>query len=198
MLEVARKSVSHPLLLWLAICQLAPLSVQASEDASQSSTPPLRGLIPSPQKIATPDKSPKTGNSVESFFQLPPAPAAASSFHTQTVHGTREAKKASAGRALWHLMDNIGIPLPAGKQEEALDPTIRRGYVNPPLPEIDTAKAPKRKHEIVIESPAVQSTRPPLPPASTRAAEVAIQRKIPESELEGVDIAVPGKADEKK
>jgi hypothetical protein len=80
-------------------------------------------------------------------------------------------------------MDNLGVPLPTGKNVEALDPSLRRNYVNPELPNINNYKTRSARTQTAIkgyEPPPVRSTQTPVPTA-------IIMQKIPASELEGVD-----------
>lgn len=104
---------------------------------------------------------------------------------------------------MWHVLDNIGVPMFSGNHDESLDPSIRRYYVNPPLPEIDAHKTPrtaKNSKEIVIESPARQTqeshSQQTSASGTTSSAAMTIQPKIPASELEGIDL--PGKTDAQK
>jgi hypothetical protein len=152
--------------------------------ASRSGTnaPQLRGLIGAPGMVA-PGKS---ENSVESFFQT----NAAKSGPGYALIKSGETPSSSLGAphsALWHIMDNLGIPVPTGSNVEALDPSLRRNYVNPALPEINNYKSRSARKqplykEAQIQVPPTQSAQQPVPTA------INLQ-KIPESELEGVDFS---------
>ena len=170
-----------------------PANLPASAAGNMPAAPQLRGIIGAPRV------SPGQDNSVESFFQCPPVQDLPVKSDKWAAPENREKRpfKTTAGRAIWHIMDNVGVPMFAGNHDEALDPNIRRGYVNPPLPEIDKPKTAKKRHEIVIETPSVQSTRPQTQSDSSQASAVAIQRKIPDSELEGIEV-IPGKDDAQK
>jgi hypothetical protein len=73
----------------------------------------------------------RTG-SIESFFQCPPTVASAQKDRKSTP-------LRSSGRLIWHVMDNIGIPVPTGSEED-LDPSLKQPYVMP-LPKM--LKEPK-------------------------------------------------------
>jgi hypothetical protein len=128
----------------------------------------------------------KSENSVESFFQT----NAAKSGPGYALIRSGETPSNSQGAphsALWHIMDNLGIPVPTGSNVEALDPSLRRNYVNPALPEINNYKPRSARKqplykEAQIQVPPTQSAQQPVPTA------INLQ-KIPDSELEGVDFS---------
>ena len=138
----------------------------------------LRGLIGSPADAST-DKS---DDSVASFFQINAAKTgpAYGLINSNTKSGSAPGASHSA---FWHIMDNLGVPLPTGNNTEALDPSLRRNYVNPELPNINNYKTRSGKTQNL--SGGYQPT--PTSSTQTPAATAINMQKIPASELEGVD-----------
>jgi hypothetical protein len=129
-------------------------------------------------------------NAVESFFQcapiqnLPPGPAVLNSRRTDLQHkaaasAEQDSIKGKAGRFMWHVLDNAGIPMPLKGKEDGLDPSLRRSYTNPPLPDIERTNIRDRGSEELVQSTIQSSTT------------VDVRQKIPLSELEGVEISQP-------
>jgi hypothetical protein len=85
----------------------------------------------------------------------------------------------SAGRAIYHILDNVGIPLPY-KNTADLDPSIA---VPPP--------------ELSVEVKRLERVNPPSDQSSTENVPQFPQsfqptaQKIPASELEGVELPTP-------
>jgi hypothetical protein len=143
--------------------------------------PQLRGLIGTPGGTL-----PGSENSVESFFQVNAAKTGPG-YKLMNAGSVSGSSPAANHTALWHIMDNLGIPVPTGSNAEALDPSLRRNYVNPELPEINHYKSRSVKRQPLIEEaqnqpPAIRSAQQPAPSA------INIQ-KIPDSELEGLDFS---------
>jgi hypothetical protein len=156
----------------------------------------LRGLIGAPA-------APSGENSnVESFFQIPSglnpsSPDKESARHSQAFATERKPFDNSAGRFLWHLLDNVGIPVPIGSHDQALDPSIRRNYVNPPLPDPDKYRNSANRNTVANDSMPSQIPSSAVGPGdSTRVPAISIQQKIPTSELEGTDLST--KSDDRK
>lgn len=161
----------------------------SSTSTSSSAAPQLRGQIGGSNK--TSDAGVQTQGSIDSFFQTNAAKSGPS--YALIKNGSTPTTRTDASHsALWHIMDNLGIPVPTGSNIEALDPTLRRNYVNPVLPEINSYKTRSLKKQALVKethisSPSVQTAPPPAPSA------INIQ-KIPDSELEGLDFS--GKSDD--
>jgi hypothetical protein len=139
-------------------------------------------------------------NSIDSFFQLPgsststpansasqgevqlhgPMPSPVSPSPSITEQRSAPTSEHHGGRFLYHLLDNIGVPLPADKSE-ALDPSLR---ASPP----STTLATKNVTAVAgTNGGAIQNTF--QLPQPTPAAQPA--GRIPESELEGVELPAP-------
>jgi hypothetical protein len=153
----------------------SPLAIAA--DGEKSSTDPaLRGAI---GKVGS---SPDPAATVESFFQvgpvnnsrarqvarvpaaLPPGPA------------DKKPVLKEVGHALWHVMDNAGVPMFLGKSND-LDPSIDTSHGMPPsmVPTLKrTDKAVENAKQTVVEGPSQIDT--------------GAIHKIPQSELEGVEL----------
>ena len=131
-------------------------SDQAIQKNSPKSSPSLQLRGPAGGSIKDLENESTTkSNSVDSFFQcgaLQNLPSMSKrdrtkALSTETDVGAfqklpKEETKTgsphpSAGRFLWHFMDNLGIPMFYGNHDEALDPSIRRAYSNPKLPDIN-------------------------------------------------------------
>jgi hypothetical protein len=132
-------------------------------------------------------------NSVESFFQCGPTPAPGdqrdNSNHQSTglpLHrSSREVQQKSslraAGRIVWHILDNIGVPMFVGKDRD-LDPSIDRSNWMPP-PTVSTKVTALKKME--------QSSASAIPESAGPSTSQGNGHKIPESELEGVELPAP-------
>jgi hypothetical protein len=124
------------------------------------------------------------GSSVESYFDMrattmkpreyPLSAAAARNASAQNE------KKASAGRLLWHVFDNLGVPVK----------TDREPFVDPSLVDSPTGVVapvvPKEKELLSQRRSAAAQGSPD--PAQTKAITGQPFQKIPESELEGVTL----------
>lgn len=177
--------------------------------------PQLRGLIGAPHA-----RSEQPGG-VDSFFQCAPMESPESSAPKRINGASVEDPLANkiqssgsssdgGGRLLWHVLDNVGIPVPYKNKDASLAPGIRRSYSNPPIPDINTypegeTKKRKRKHALTV-SPTQNEIRQAQDKAGTgtgtntstgtstsagagaRTSVVNIQQKIPASELEGTEV----------
>jgi hypothetical protein len=148
-------------------------AIQSGTNSAQ-----LRGLIGSPADASTG----KSDDSVASFFQINAAKTgpAYGLINSNTKSGSSPGATHSA---LWHIMDNLGVPLPTGSNTDALDPSLRRNYVNPELPNINNYKARSGKTQTLSKG----YQPPPTSSTQTPAATAINMQKIPASELEGVD-----------
>lgn len=138
---------------------------------------------------------------LDSFFQLSPqvqsvlregkvsvntpVTAPALSPPRRTVSGETKDDGLHLGRAMYHILDNIGVPMPY-KNKSDLDPSI---IVPPPSFSVEARKLEKVN---INHSPAAAETVPEFPKAFQPAP------KIPASELEGVDLPAPGDAPKEK
>lgn len=93
-----------------------PLATQKSAGASVESVGTQQPLPSTTEK-----------NTVESFFQC-------NSLNIPVKTKTSIKKKTSllggAGKVLWHVLDNLGVPMFVGKDSD-LDPSLRQAYVMP-------------------------------------------------------------------
>jgi hypothetical protein len=157
-------------------------TIETAASRSGANAPQLRGLIGAPGMVA-PGKS---ENSVESFFQTNAAKSGPS--YALIRSGETPSKSQGAPHsALWHIMDNLGIPVPTGSNVEALDPSLRRNYVNPALPEINNYKPRSARKQPLYREAQIQV--PPTPRAQQPVPTAINLQKIPDSELEGVDFS---------
>jgi hypothetical protein len=133
---------------------------------------PATGLSPA---VGTPG----TDNSVASFFQLPPSQPA-----NQTTSGA--SKKASVRRMVWHVMDNMGVPMIVGKDND-MDPSINRADGMPPI-QVPTMAGFKKMDKQIKHNEETANE-----PATANAVPNgnAALHKIPQSELEGVELPAP-------
>ena len=196
--------------------------------------PPLRDYIGAEgRQVST--------NSVEAFFQLPPP--LPPSKRLETTRYLQEGRLKSSGklpsnitapmqtssadvnsdkpkfkidRAVWHIMDNMGIPMLWGNEDIDLDPSISRPYIMPPPNELAEQKSGRfdwiRRNRIKEErktdsgtAPAPASGVTSATPFGTKASSGSMpqwtdpnMRKIPESELEGIKLPAPGSMDDDK
>jgi hypothetical protein len=121
-------------------------------------------------------------SSIDAFFQKPKQPvlpsingqlpAKAPSDAGNSQAGKEEHKGFRLGRFLYHVLDNAGVPVPV-KKDDALDPSIA-------APSTQLSVDVKRLERIVPPGEATASGQARLP-----------NQKIPESELEGVELPVP-------
>ena len=143
-------------------------SASASSSASYPSTP-----------------SSATGKgSIESYFQLS---GSRSSVPPEVRSRPDDAtkKKFSPGKALWHILDNAGVPMFGGNTDADIDPRITRSYIDPPLPNLNS-KVGKASDDTIDTSKlhTISSDKDPG---------YAIQgtpHKIPEGQLEGTDLPI--------
>ena len=145
-----------------------------------SNDPQLRGL----SGTASINANQGTGD-VEAFFQINntgKTPAAGYASHDQSTarllseFNSPEPKKSATGapfRFLWHVMDNAGVPMFFGKNDDDLDPSLRQGY--------SSAVTIEAKQSGLID-PSTGATGNGAVNAPSKGP-----HKIPESELEGTD-----------
>lgn len=123
---------------------------------------------------------PEGSGSVESFFQLTPFnvahPPSSRSAPDTVQPGSQEEKKFSAGRFIWHVLDNAGVPLPVRDTSGDLDPSLRNGYA-----------LPARPHELEQK---VDSTAAAKPAQGDGKLNPTVLDKIPRGELEGTDYSM--------
>jgi hypothetical protein len=112
---------------------------------------------------------------IESFFQVrknnsPPAVV-------EDQRHQQRAPKTAPGRALWHILDNAGIPMFMGNKDEDLDPSLTRNYTNPPQ-----LSAENKDTKTQSGSGSAKQT-------ATETVSVTKCHKIPDSELEGIEVS---------
>jgi hypothetical protein len=178
-------------------CALAP-STKASElvgqDQSNSAIVPLLH-----QAIGQPTGKSTGDDSIESFFQIPrttagPRPTTVlSTDQVDQRYAKVEAGSAKnnspalsgAGRFLWHVLDNAGVPMVFGKHSD-LDPLIDPGTLDSlSLGQLEKSKtkwSTDSRRDDVQSFVGSESAIPLNNGGSTH--------KIPQSELEGVDLPV--------
>ncbi len=177
---------------------LSGSSGSVSGATTPSSDPQLRGLSGSDSV-----NSSQNSGSVESFFQISntlKTPAAEytsndkTASHLLSEFNSPEPKRAAAGapfRFLWHVMDNAGVPMFFGKNDDDLDPSLRHGYseTNYSKPNYAGTISPGQSRSSATDyKPA--NTIEGTTRATARSATGAPSQtphKIPESELEGTD-----------
>jgi hypothetical protein len=161
--------------------------------ASSSAEPQLRGLSGS----ASVSANQGTG-SVESFFQIDNngrTPASQYTSNNKTASrllsefNSPEPRKSAAGapfRFLWHVMDNAGVPMFVGKNDDDLDPSLRQGYQGQ---NFSGQSYSGQSHSTAADykpTSTVEGTNG-VPRRSAVSAPSPGPHKIPESELEGTD-----------
>jgi hypothetical protein len=163
--------------------EIAPRGLQPTEIVPTGLAPtgtkglPATRLSPT---VGTPTAGfPVTDNSVASFFQLPPSQPA-----NQTTSGA--SKKASVRRMVWHVMDNMGVPMIVGKDND-MDPSINRADGMPPI-QVPTMASLKKMDKQIKHNEETANE-----PATANAVPNgnAALHKIPQSELEGVELPAP-------
>lgn len=148
--------------------------------------PQLRGLSGS----ASVNSSQGSG-SVESFFQINnnKTPAAEYTSNNKTAarllseFNSPEPKKSAAGapfRFLWHVMDNAGVPMFFGKNDDDLDPSLRQGHAEQSNSGHEHSTAANSRPASTVEGTTRATERGAVAPSPG-------PHKIPESELEGTD-----------
>ena len=160
-----------------------PSIVPASASATTSVQPALRQTI---SKGSTPTAE---ENSVESFFQIDTKPrnnpqSLLMQPATAATKSNRNSHMFRPDRFVWHVLDNMGVPMFFGNHDSYLDPSLRESYVIP------SPKLPNEK-DVVKEIETSPSPRIPNFPQPTSATSESIHQKIPESELEGVPLPAP-------
>jgi len=142
--------------------------------------PSLRGTIGKDASGAT------GGSTIESVFDLGPVKhskpvqdaraQAASLDERATAKESKEPAMKGMSRALWHVLDNVGVPMVFHKEND-LDPAIDTSHWMPPamVPDLKRVNAPSANpKQTVIES--------------TAQIENGNIHKIPQSELEGIEL----------
>jgi hypothetical protein len=103
--------------------------VALAQQADTYSPPVLHGLDQNNSASVTEPAQSASGSApatspVEAFFQLAPTAPANPAPATKAHSGTH--------KALWHVMDNIGVPM-FGNKDADIDPALSRPFVMPPL-----------------------------------------------------------------
>jgi hypothetical protein len=112
---------------------------------------------------------------IESFFQVQKKDSPPAVMADQRQQQKRP--KTAAGRALWHILDNAGIPMFMGNKDEDLDPRLTRNYTNPAQLSTENKNAKK------------QSGSNSAKQTATETVSVTKCHKIPDSELEGIEVS---------
>ncbi len=160
----------------LIIAPMAVFAVICSATAqADESTPTLREHITSD----APAKTPQADNSVSAFFQVPTNPA-----NNQATPPTT--KKTSVKRLVWHVMDNMGVPMLVGKDND-MDPSISSSNAMPPV-QVPTMASLRKMDKQIKHNEAI-TTEPAT--ANAVSSGQAVLHKIPQSELEGVELPAP-------
>lgn len=145
------------------------------------SAPPISGVS---STNAAPNAT--SLNSIESFFQIPARTSLPSSVGSgppltinepPTTRTQRISHHSGVGRFLYHVLDNAGVPVPCGKDAE-LDPSLA-------APATELAVDSKRLERISPSSSGSAQN------SQTAPAFHSNPQKIPESELEGVELPAP-------
>ncbi|HEY9682402.1 MAG TPA: hypothetical protein V6C86_12550 [Oculatellaceae cyanobacterium] len=123
------------------------------------------------------------GGSLESYFDmrsnsLKPHENSLSTFAARAASAQGE-KKPSAGRFLWHVFDNLGVPMK----------TDREPFIDPSLVDASPVSVPAlpKEKELMSQMRTAAGQRA-QEPAQTKAITGQPFQKIPESELEGVTL----------
>ena len=155
----------------LAIAVLCSPFALAADPDNSSTSPALRGTI------GAQGSPPASAGTVESFFQVAPLNKSPQGAKVQTASASdKKPALKGAGRALWHIMDNAGVPMFLGKNND-LDPSIDTSRWTPPplVPNLKRVDKPSdNPKQTVMEAPS--------------QIETSAIHKIPKSELEGVEL----------
>ncbi len=142
---------------------------------SGPSTPMLREFIKQ-----SPNERPQD-SSVESYFRFrnPKQIDSSSTSGEQEMARAHQAKssKGSVGRAIWHILDNVGVPMFSGDTSPDLDPRLSRDYVDPPMPSSDANRT---------KSSVLETTDKTTDTSASSGSRLG-SPKIPESELQGTE-----------
>jgi hypothetical protein len=113
-------------------------------------------------------------NSVQSFFQCAPISVSSKEIERrQTAIDKKPDTEFSLKKALYHTLDNIGVPMFTGRTDSQLAPGISRAYIDPPTPSLGKNKNPEEIEKLFSQQASVAGGKPNQSP------------KIPLSELEG-------------
>jgi hypothetical protein len=188
---LSSQSKSSPVVPNSAEPVLSPLSTTtpSSFNGDSPTAPALRESI---VREASPPLSDNQENGVDSFFQcgpIKPLKVGGDSKTSMPQAASSPAKQprslpVTAGRVVWHILDNIGVPMLIGKDND-LDPSIDRQSSMPPMP-VSTKVTALKKSDLENIS-ANQATRQSVDQSSVQAN----THRIPESELEGVELPAP-------
>ena len=118
-----------------------PLNTGAQKSSGST---PVEGTVQLNAPLAPPISS------VETFFQCQPV---------SSPEEQAKSKSAGPGRLLWHVLDNLGVPMFYGKDAD-LDPSLNRAFVmpSPPVPQksggpVSPQKIPESELEGTEPSP---------------------------------------------
>ena len=185
---------------------MPPATSEVAGSSTTSSTKSVSATVPLPSSepvlreriVGEPSASQPQDNSVESFFQLrnsniitgvsPPSTKPASS---ATGDKDESSFLHHAGRFVWHVLDNAGVPMFFHESNDIDHPRIGKTYVVPP------PKLP-RESAIVKEmnNPTAATTSVSKTPAQpTSESAQSAPQKIPASELEGTIYEAPAPND---
>ncbi|HEY9679370.1 MAG TPA: hypothetical protein V6C76_15285 [Drouetiella sp.] len=163
--------------------QLRPAITNSSRSSSNNAT-----TSATPNTVPTDGSttSPKEPTKLETFFQLT---GGQRNPDTSDSPSSTEKKKAGADSAalstpdaahnkstanfLWHVLDNIGVPISKGNHDPSMDPRIKEKMSIPPY-----------KNTASLNSNSATQENPFMPPGQGAPTTT---HKIPESELQGVD-----------
>ena len=165
----------------LLVCSTALADQIEVYPSPAPSTPILRNSIVKEALPTTADN-----NSVQSFFQCGTVQNLGD--NNSTIHKTQNKSLIkTTGSVMWHILDNLGVPLFIGKDND-LDPSIdRNSYGMPPLNLPATVIKIKKTNTVNKITP--ETT--PQPSLSTPEVPPTTPQKIPQSELEGVELPAP-------
>jgi hypothetical protein len=171
-----------------------PSTSTTASQANNQSTTGARTTSSTPTATGAAQGTQSTAFSVESFFQIPGKSNVTPSIDGTggaTLHGPimnatqrgsaddqEESRKFHIGKALYHVLDNVGVPLPYDKGE-ALAPDLRS---QPAELSVVAQKAPNKNSTATVPA----QSQPAQGPNQAGSA-----AKIPESELEGVELPTP-------
>jgi hypothetical protein len=166
---------------------LTPNLVPGSS-AQPFAAPILRDAIKAPNTQETSGASGVNGatgasgsRAIDSFFRISKPQQSSNSLPSPDDKQSSRKSKSSAGKMLFRIMDNVGIPMFLHDTGPDLDPRLRRDYTDPPMPNLKPTSSPE-KSGLSNTKNSDNTER-----NSTQRNSQSMPHKIPESQLEGTE-----------
>lgn len=189
----------------VAPSDVAPSDVAPSNVVPSDVVRPGAGSIPLPSNTSAPKPTSREAVKLDTFFQLSPSSQAIAVDKSVADIANPEpiSKKTGASNFLWHVLDNLGVPISKGNHDPAIDPRIKEKMALPPYQNTATLRDAATSRDTGTSRAATTSGDAGSSSANTSrgegpsgAASSSVQpsqttppvlHKIPESELQGLD-----------